>query len=109
MLAVGLAPIRCEEPISCDEGQAWQRVAKHTTDPRAADLVRQEIERRGWDCYSQCSHTDNGICYEATVGHPQWPESNREGVFADCTSLSSDSPHIALCLAFLKACEATKE
>lgn len=98
-----------DKKVAIELGWKWQNPPWYSTDPADADLVRLEIERRGWDWYSQCSHTGKGICYEATVGHPEWPESYRKGVFADRTKLSTDSPHVALCLAFLAACEASKQ
>lgn len=69
------------------------------TDPAAADLVRLEIERRGWEWTLNRS----GAAWEADVCHPDYPEdSNASG---DATAVSSVSPHHALCLAFLAATE----
>lgn len=74
------------------EDQAWRRCPKFTTDPAAADLVRQEIKRRGWKWI-----VSGGDFYKANI----WGE----GIEA----ISYESPHHALCLAFLAAVEAQGE
>jgi hypothetical protein len=74
-------------------------------DPAAADLVRREIERRGWML--------TRIDYRSERPLPAYPSQHRaqihighikhdEGIWG----ASDDSPHHALCLAFLAACEA---
>jgi hypothetical protein len=71
------------------------------TDPAAADLVRVEIERRGWDWDTQGYTRDGGTrFYSVTIG--------RMGALRNMfqRGRSEVSPHHALCLAFLAACEA---
>ncbi len=85
-------------------------VPRYSTCAQSADLVRIEIERRGWEWLFENRYLNDGTMhYEATVTHPQWPESRGVGIFPDIDCVSKDSPHVALCLAYLKACEATRE
>ena len=72
-----------------------------TTDPTAADLVRQEIERRGW-------MWELGNTQVIPPGWVAFVTPNSAQIRAHC-SISDGSPHTALCLAFLAACEAQKK
>lgn len=73
------------------------------TDPAAADLVRQEIERRGWDWDAQAYVHDGGTRRYATVIGRM---DAKENMFS--RGRSESSSHMALCLAFLAACDAEK-
>lgn len=79
-----------------------------TTDARAADLVRLEIECRGWSLVR--------LDYLSKRPLPAYPSQHRAQVSVECDKgdcqywgTSDDSPHVALCLAFLAACEANKK
>lgn len=83
------------EPESHDED--FRLLPPYCTDPAAADLVRQEIERRGWDWWV---YRFDGV-YHSDVTVPI------EGGKQEYTRDDNNSPHMALCLAFLAACDAT--
>lgn len=80
------------------ESGAWSGIPDFCRDPAAADLVRQEIERRGWDWWV---YRFDGV-YHSDVTVPI------EGGKQEYTRDSHQFPHHALCLAFLAAHEVTK-
>lgn len=79
---------------------AWGQIPNFCTDPAAADLVRQEIERRGWWWATQnFLYTEGeGKSHQATIIAGTKPFRAR-----------CESPHHALCLAFLAAHDAQQE
>lgn len=85
-----------------EESGAWSQCPDYCTDPAAADLVRQQIERRGWEWFSgssvNCDKVRQGKYYAQAEAEPGSMEVK---VF-----FSNDSPHHALCLAFLAAHDA---
>lgn len=87
--------------VAVEFGWKWRNPPWYTTDPADADLVRFEIERRGWVWSIGPWEDGKYIC-------------NVSGGTYRCSKppygiVQGDSPHIALCLAFLAACDATKE
>ena len=74
------------------------------TDPAAADLVRQEIERRGWEWDTEARWVRGVIGWDACVCIQ--PSDSGDSIR---WKHSVNSPHEALCLAFLAACDAAKE
>ena len=75
----------------------------YCTDPAAADLVRQEIERRGWGC--RLDYPCVGIVGEEERG---WSCFIWNEEFEEC-ACGKSSPYHALCLAFLAAHDATQQ
>lgn len=89
-------------------------VPRYSTVAQSADLVRQEIERRGWVYCSGSallqSYLDNGMVGDSSHFALVWaPDSDGDWSHVCKCFAHADSPYIALCIAFLKACEATKE
>lgn len=80
----------------------YRDVYRYSTFP-AADLVRLEIDRRGWQYAIGSEQGDDlaGMYWS-------WVRADKTKPY-DYHSEIADSPHVALCLAFLAACEATKE
>ena len=85
-----------------------EEVPDYCTDPAAADLMRVDIERRGWRWATGsdvlASFIENGMVYPMPHYANIWaevPEWHRFGA-------AGESPYHALCLAFLAACEAEK-
>lgn len=70
-------------------------------DPAAADMVRQEIGKRLWDYKVQST-----VLAEARYRYQA--QILCIAGFPICAWQYADSPHVALCLAFLAACEAPK-
>jgi hypothetical protein len=70
------------------------RIPSFTHDSGAADFLRREIDKRGWDCY----------IYGMKGRHWTVAISDDVGLLGS-PSQSNISPHIALCLAFLAAIE----
>ena len=83
-------------------------IPRYSAVANPADRVRQEIERRGWML--------TRIDYISKRPLPAYPAQHRAqitevGISEDLEhwGASDDSPHVALCLAFLQACEAARE
>lgn len=92
----------------CNEEDAWVQVPNFCADPAAADLVRLEIVRRGWML--------TRIDYRSERPMPAYPSQHRAQIHTGhikhddgIWGMSDDSPHMALCRAFLAACEAKAE
>lgn len=83
----------------------WYDLPDFCTDPAAADLVRQEIERRGWELIQRALIRPK--LYDATIVHLGVPADEQHHKTSGGADLNS--PHMALCLAFLAACEPTAE
>jgi hypothetical protein len=88
----------------------WTPIPSFTTVASGAEMVRIEIERRGWFL--------NRLDYISTRPLPAYPSQHRaviirnrvegdtmSGEIEHCGTCD-DSPHVALCLAFLAAVEA---
>lgn len=85
------------------EEKVWGECPDFATDPAAAELVRQEIKRRGWELTSR----------DMPPVLPMQPEWGFDvTIRGDDISLGSrsyygnTSPYESLCLAFVAACEA---
>lgn len=77
----------------------------YSSDPSAADLLRLEIERRGWGWSMLMATSCPSYIAEVHV----IPRDKSTWLDPFDFSGDGDTPHIALCLAFLAACDATKE
>jgi len=73
-----------------------EEIPDFATDPSASDLVRQEVERRGWRYFIQ--RWENG--WDMEIYHDN---------FSDVFVRSGESYYEVLCLAFLAAVDAEKE
>ena len=86
------------------DGTSAMSGGRYTTDAAAADLVRVEIERRGWYLIRHD--------YISSRPLPAYPAQHRASIYRGglvengIWGVSDDSPHLALCLAFLAAVEA---
>lgn len=80
---------------------AERHVPRFCADPAAAELVRQEIERRGWDVF------DYNEIHNGTRQYQCYIRRDAEEYLG--TGDSANSPHEALCLAFLAAVDAQED
>lgn len=76
---------------------SWFRIPDFSRDPAAADLVRQEMDRRGWSWNTR--KAKGGYSAGVHIGNSLRDYHREE---------SPLSPHHALCLAFLAAVDAEK-
>lgn len=87
------------------ESGAWSDIPDFCRDPAAADLVREEIERRGWMLIR--------YDYASKRPLPAFPSQHRANITTHLYDpgywgMSDDLPTLALCMAFLEAHEASK-
>lgn len=94
------APYYSEDGLFICEENAWSKVCYFTLDPRATNLMCQEIERRGW-VWSIGPYEGKPYCAMVTGGSYRCSKPPY-GIVVGDTWME------ALCLAFLAACEATK-
>ena len=73
------------------------------TDPAAADLVRLEIERRGWEISLSMVPCTEGPSWYAEIDVEPFAEPPGPSVSGPTEGIRN--PHHALCLAFLAATE----
>lgn len=85
------------------KGSAERHVPDFATDPAAADLVLQEIERRGWDINTSNETRRGTRSYSAEVN---WQGAIEKAHRQEGRSVNYESPYTALCLAFLAAVDA---
>lgn len=79
-------------------GAAERHVPDFCADPAAADIVKARMKERGW-------HYKSGVMGSGAFAQVD----TREPLYLMREALGQDTEEMALCLAFLAACEAAKK